>query len=354
MPKIQVCSPSTTDLEIEWVNRALKENCISSTSKYVKMFEDKFAERIGAKYAIAVNSGTSALFVALKALGIREGDEVIVPTFTMIATPNAVAQCGAKPIFVDSRRDNCNIDEELIEQAITPRTKAIVPVHLYGQPCEMDTIMDLADKYGLYVVEDAAEAHGAKYRGKTVGSIGDMGAFSFYANKIITTGEGGAITTNNENWAKEAQDLRAFYFPKAGHYWHKKIGWNLRMSSLEAAYGLAQLGRWDELIGKRISNAEYYTKHLKGIVETPPNSGVHWMYLIKVPYRDKLMDYLEENGVETRMGFIPCHQQPPYKQKGEYPVAEELSRISMYLPSGSDLSKKEKNTVINLIKKFYA
>jgi len=350
---IKVCEPSTTEAEIEMVTAAVKQNMISSTAPFVKVFENKFAVKIGTSYAVAVNSGTSALFVALKTLGIKEGDEVIVPTFTMIATANAVAQCGAKPVFVDSRRDNCNIDENLIEQAITPKTKAIIPVHLYGKPCEMDTIMDIADKYGLYVVEDAAEAHGAKYKGKVVGSIGDIGCFSFYANKIITTGEGGAITTDNEQWAKEAQDLRAFYFPKAGHYWHKKIGWNLRMSSLQAAYGLAQLNRWDELIGKRIANAKYYTKRLKGIVETPPDSGVHWVYLIKTPKMNELMDYLEKNGVETRTGFIPCHQQPPYKQKGNYPVAEELSKIAMYLPSGSDLTNKEKDFVIKLIKQFY-
>jgi len=353
MAIIPVCSPSTTKAEIKMVQKALEQNMISSTSPFVEMFEQKFATKINTKYAVAVNSGTSALFIALRALGIKEGDEVIVPTFTMIATANAVVQCGAKPVFVDARRDNCNIDENLIERAITPITKAIVPVHLYGQPCEMSKIMKIANRYGLYVVEDCAEAHGAKYKDKVVGSIGDVGCFSFYANKIITTGEGGAITTNNGNLAKEMQQLRAFYFPSAGHFWHKKIGYNMRMSSLEAAYGLAQLGRWDELIGKRISNAKYYTKRLKDLVETPLEGGVQWMYLIKTRYRDELMNYLKQNGVETRTGFIPCHQQPPYKENKEYPVAEELSEITMYLPSASDLTKKEKNTIINLIKKFY-
>ena len=353
MLNIFVCQPYTTKKEKEWVNRALEENCISSTSKYVKMFEDEFAKKIGTEYAVAVNSGTSALFVALKALGIKEGDEVIVPTFTMIATPNAVVQCGAKPVFVDSRKDNCNINEELIEEAITPRTKAIIPVHIYGQPCEMNKIMEIANNYGLYVVEDCAEAHGAKYKGKTVGSIGDVGCFSFYANKIITTGEGGAITTNNKILAKEMQQLRAFYFPKAGHYWHRKVGWNLRMGSLQAAYGLGQLERWNELINNRIANAEYYTRNLKNLVEPPMDGGVQWMYVIRVKDRDKLMDYLEENGVETRSGFIPCNKQPPYKDNKEYPVADELARITMCLPSGSNLTLEEKNIVINLIKKFY-
>jgi len=357
---IKVCEPSTTKVEIDMVNKALKENAISSTAKYVKEFEEKFASKIGTKYSIAVNSGTSALFIALKSLGIGKGDEVIVPTFTMIATPNAVKQCGAKPVFVDARRDNCNIDEDLIEEVITPRTKAIIPVHLYGHPCEMDKIMELADKYNLYVVEDCAEAHGAKYKGKTVGSIGDIGCFSFYANKIITTGEGGATTTNNEILEKEMKQLRAFYFPKAGHYWHKKVGWNMRMSSLQAAYGLGQLKRWKELINKRINNAKYYTKYLKGLVETPIQKGVQWMYIIKTSDKDELANYLECNGVETRSGFIPCHQQPPYKEKGtnihlilKYPIADKLSKIIICLPSASDLTIKEKNKVISLIKKFY-
>jgi len=353
MFRIPVCSPSTTKREKELVNQALEENCISSTSKYVRVFEKEFARKIGTSHAIAVNSGTSALFVALKALGIKEGDEVIVPTFTMIATPNAVVQCGAKPVFVDSRKDNCNINEELIEEAITPKTKAIIPVHLYGQPCEMDKIMEIAKDYGLYVVEDCAEAHGAKYKGETVGSIGDAGCFSFYANKIITTGEGGAITTSNQVLAKEMEQLRQFYFPKAGHYWHKKVGWNLRMGSLQAAYGLGQLERWDELVGNRIANAEYYTASLKNLVETPMEVGVQWMYVIRTPDRDKLMDYLEMEGVETRSGFTPCNKQPPYKDNKEYPIADELARTTMCLPSGSSLTLGEKDIVINLIRKFY-
>ena len=349
---IHICEPSTTSKEIKWVNKALKENCISSTGGYVGLFEKEFAKKIGTKYAVAVNSGTSALFVALKALEIKKGDEVIVPTFTMIATANAVAQCGATPIFVDAKED-CNINERLIERAITPKTKAIIPAHLYGQPCEMDTIMDIADRYGLYVIEDAAEAHGAKYKGKTVGSIGDMGCFSFYANKIITTGEGGAIVTNNEKLAEEARQIRAFYFPKAGHFWHRKIGYNMRMTSLSAAYGLGQLERWKELIKKRISISEYYTKHLKGLVITPPTKGVYWIYLMRVLWRDKLMKYLADNGVETRTGFIPCHLQPPYKENKVYPIAEQLAKDTMNLPTSFVLTKKDLDKIIGLIKKFY-
>lgn len=350
---IHICEPSTTDAEKNMVMDALNRNMISSTSSYVVAFEEMFASKIGTLKAIAVNSGTSALFVALKALGIKEGDEVIVPTFTMIATANAVAQCGATPVFVDAKQD-CNIDETLIEEKITPKTKAIIPVHLYGKPCEMDEIMAIAKKYGLFVVEDCAEAHGAEYRGKVVGSIGDAGCFSFYANKIITTGEGGAITTNNKALAKEMSQLRQFYFPKAGHYWHRKIGWNLRMSSLQAAYGLAQLGRWRELIKKRMDNSKYYNYYLSSSdISSVSGGGVKWMCAFIAEHRDKLMKFLETNGVETRAGFIPCHQQPPYKEKGSYPVSEALAESIVCLPSASDLSLKDKDIIINLIKEFY-
>ncbi len=355
--KIPVCRPSTTSTEIKWVNRALKDNQISSQSKYVKMFEKKLAEKVGTRYAISVNSGTSALFLALKALGIGEGDEVIVPDFTMISTPNAVAQCGAKPVFVDVDRIDGNIEPELIEKKITPRTKAIIPVHLYGFPCDMASIMEIARKYSLRVIEDCAEAHGAKYGKKVVGSIGDAGCFSFYANKIITVGEGGAVVCNDPKLAYEIEKLKSCYFFEDYHFWHRKIGWNMRMSSLEAAYGLGQLERWDELIQARIDNANYYRKHLKDYVEVPRQTkdAVYWMYLIKTPDRDELMEYLERKGIETRTGFYPCHLQPPYKENDgcEYPVSEELSRTSMYLPSASDLTKKEKDEVIRQIKNFF-
>jgi len=354
---IHVCEPSTTKAEIKWVNKALKENKISSASGLVEKFEQAFAKRIGTKYAVAVNSGTSAIFIALKALGIKEGDEVIVPDFTMIATATAVSHCGATPVFVDVEDDTFNIDPDLIEEKITTKTKAIIPVHLYGQPCKMDEIRALADRYGLFVVEDAAEAHGAEYRGIRAGSIGDVGCFSFYANKIITTGEGGAITTNNKELADEMRMIRAFYFPKAGHFWHKKIGYNMRMSSLEAAYGLGQLERWNELINNRIKNAQRYIKHLKKYVDipisVPNNKNVFWMFIIHTKYRDELMEFLEKKGIETRTGFTPCHLQPPYKENKEYPVSEDLAKKTMYLPSASSLTKKDQNKVIDAVKEYF-
>ncbi|MDO8265284.1 MAG: DegT/DnrJ/EryC1/StrS family aminotransferase [Candidatus Parcubacteria bacterium] len=355
---IPVCRPDISQKEIKWVNRALKENRISSTGGFVELFEKEFAKKIGTKYAVACNSGGSALFLALSVFGIKKGDEVIIPDFTMVATANAVKQCGAKPVLVDAEFDTCNINPDLIEKKITKKTKAIIPVHLYGHPCQMDKIMKIARKHKLYVIEDAAEAHGARFKGKLVGSIGDMGCFSFYANKIITTGEGGAITTNKLDLAQKLNKLRAYYFSDEKHFWHAHIGFNFRMSSLEAAFGLGQLERWEELIEKRRKNSEYYTAHLKKLIGTPIEKNyaysVFWMYLIKVgKQRDKLMEYLQRNGVETRTGFFPMHWQPIYKEKNSYPVSDILGKTTLYLPSASDLTKNEKDRVIKMVKKFY-
>ena len=357
---IKVSEPSTTSNEINWVNKALRENKISAATDIVEKFENEFAKKIGTKYAVAVNSGTSALFLALWALGIRKGDEVIVPDFTMISTANAVKQCGATPVFVDARLDTCNIDETLIEDKITPKTKAIIPVHIYGHPCEMEKIGIIANKYNLYVIEDAAEAHGAEYKGKIAGSMGDVGCFSFYANKIITTGEGGMVVTNDKKIADEVSLLRACYFYPEYHFWHRKVAWNMRFTSLQAAYGLGQLERWNELIQARIDHAKYYTAGLRDIVDTPIEledcKNVYWMYGIMVENkekRNKLMEYLKGNGVETRTYFHPCHLQPPYKENKEYPISERLGVRGLYLPSSFNLTKKEQDKIINLIGQFY-
>jgi len=357
--KIPVCWPSTTQKETKWVLKALKENKISSTAGFVELFEKEFAKKIGTRYCVAVNSGYSALFLALRALGIGKGDEVIVPDFTMIATANAVSAVGAIPVFVDARWDTCNINTDLIEEKITPRTKAIIPVHLYGHPCEMDEILEIARRYNLFVIEDAAEAHGAEYKGKMVGSLGDVSCFSFYANKIITTGEGGAIATNNKKLAEDLRRLRAYYFTPGTHFWHKKMAWNFRMSSIEAAYGLGQLERWNELIEKRRENAMYYSERLEGVgdlelpVEKENVKNVYWMYLIKTRERDRLMEFLEKKGIETRTGFFPMHWQPIYKQKGDFPVADKLGKQTMYLPSAPDLSKKQMDYIIKYVREFF-
>ena len=367
MPKnkkyIKVCEPDITQKEIDYVAKAVKETHISSTAKYTNLFKEKFAEKIGVKHAVAVNSGGSALFLALWALGVRKGDEVIVPTFTMVATANAVVHCGAKPVFVDCE-ENGNIDVSKIEEKITSRTKAIMPVHIYGHPCDMDEIKAIARKHSLFVVEDAAEAHGALYKKKMAGSLGDIGCFSFYANKIITTGEGGMIVTNNQSLARRLSKLKAYHFSDKKHFWHKELAWNFRMSSLEAALGLAQLERFDELVEKRRKNAEYYNAglaDLKNYLLFPKEKenarSVYWMYGIvfkKKNQRNKLREYLEKNGIETRTFFFPMHWQPIYKENGSYPVADYLGRNGLYLPSSSHLSIQDKDRVIKTIKNFFA
>lgn len=358
---IRVCEPSIGRREINYVLEAVKKGEISSTARHINLFETAFAEKFGVKYAVAVNSGGSALFLTLWALGVRPGDEVIVPTFTMVATANAVAQCGAKPVFVDCE-GNGNIDVQKIEAKITQKTKAIIPVHIYGHPCDMSEIMAIAKKHKLLVVEDAAEAHGALYKKKLAGTFGVAGCFSFYANKIITAGEGGMIVTNKKSLYEELKKLRAYHFSDKKHFWHIRLAWNMRMSSLEAALGLAQLARLDELADKRRKNARYYTNGLRELSdylifpkEKKQVKSVFWMYclMLKKGSRDKLMKYLASRGVETRTYFFPMHWQPIYKNGGSYPVADRLGRNGLYLPSSSHLSKKEKDYVMGLIKNFF-
>ena len=356
---IRVCEPSLSDLEKKYVCEALENNWLSSIAPPVHLFEEAFASRWGAKHAIAVNSGGSALFLALWTAGIREGHEVILPAFTMVATAGAVTQCGATPVFVDSEPGTGNIDVSLIEQKITTKTRAIMPVHIYGHPCDMDPIRQLARDYGLFLLEDAAESHGALYKGRQVGTLGDAACFSFYANKIMTSGEGGMIITDDDNLAHQLRHTRAYDFDDARHFWHKRLAWNFRMSSLEAAVGRAQLERLDELVALRRKNAEYYTQHLGDLVQPLEvkdyATAVSWMYGLLVrsqDERDGLMQHLAQNDVETRTFFLPMHQQPVYKSPESFPVAEDLGRRGLYLPSSSHLTQGEKDTVIRHVREY--
>ena len=361
--KIRVCEPDITDKELAYVTEAIRKNELSSIAEPVRKFEEAFAKKYGIKHAIAVNSGGSALFLVMKALGIQSGDEVIMPSFTMIATPAAVTHCGGTPIFVDSGENDLNMDVSKIEEKITPRTKAILPVHIYGQPAEMDKIMQIAKEYNLAVVEDAAEAHGAKYKGKLTGTFGIAACFSFYANKIITNGEGGMITTNDDNLADRLRHVRGYDFDDEKHFWHKTSAWNLRMPSLAASLGLAQLERFDELVEKRRNNAFYYMERLKNVLgitffpELPNTFSVFWMFGILAPRRDELMNFLAENGIETRTFFIPMHKQPVHQHlrgaKEEFPNADRFGENGLYLPSSSHLTNEKKDYVISKIKEFY-
>jgi len=364
--KIPVCEPFLTGKEMEYVMDCLRTNWISSAGKYVNEFEQRFAEYIGCKYGISTTSGTTALHLALAALKIGRGDEVIVPAFTMIAPVFAVVYTGAKPVLVDADSETWNIDVNKIEEKITPNTKAIIPVHIYGHPCDMDPIMEIAEKYNLWVIEDAAEAHGAEYKGKKVGSFGHVSCFSFYANKIITTGEGGMIVTNDEKIAERARRLKDQAYSPERRFLHTDIGFNYRMTNIQAAIGLAQLEHIDEFVEKRRRNAYLYNSRLKDVpgITLPPEKewakNVYWMYSILIEdefgmSRDELMERLKERGIETRTFFIPMHEQPAFLNlglfKGErYPVAERLGKQGLYLPSSSGLRKEDINYICQVIK----
>lgn len=358
---IHVCEPTLSDLEKKYVMEALERNWLSSTAPPVAMFEKAFAERFGVKHAVAVNSGGSALFLALWTLGIRQGDEVLVPTFTMVATAGAVTQCGATCVFVDSEPDTGNMDVCQIRDKITTKTKAIIPVHIYGHPCDMDPILEIAHDYDLRIIEDCAEAHGALYKGRLVGNLGDAGCYSFYANKLMTSGEGGMVTMDDDKLAHLLRHYRAYYFDDEKHFWHRRLAWNLRMSALEAALGRAQLERLDNLIEARLRNAAYYNERLQGTVAMLGQKDyakvVSWMYGILLKdeqTRNGLQKFLAENAVETRTFFLPMNQQPLYKTNEEFPVADDLGRRGMYLPSSSHLTAEEMDIVIRLIKTYLA
>jgi len=355
---IPIAVPSLGTKELEYVSECIKSTWISSKGKFITNFEEKFAYYINAKYGIAVTNGTVALHLALATLGVGPQDEVIVPAFDMIAASNAVLYTGAKPVLADSEPNTWNIDTDEIAKKITKKTKAIIVVHLYGHPANMDPIMKIAEDYDIYLIEDAAEAHGAEYKGRKVGSIGDIGCFSFYANKIITTGEGGMLTTNNAEVAERARKLRDQSYNMKLRNWlvHDEIGYNYRMTSLQAAVGLAQLERIEDFIKIHRENARLYNSLLKKVngINLPPEEpwakNVYWMYTVLVDEkgfgisRDELMIELEKTGIDCRSVFYPVHKQPAYKDmfKGEtYPIAEDLSKKGVNLPSGNTTTKEQ-------------
>lgn len=365
---IPVCEPTIGEKELQYVTDCLKSSWISSLGKYIEEFEHKFANYCECKYGVTTTNGTAALHLALAAIGISKGDEVIVPTFTMAASVFAIVYTGATPVLIDSESETWNMDVTQIEAKITKKTKAIMPVHIYGHPCDMDPIVDIASKHDLYIVEDAAEVHGAEYKGKKTGSIGDMGCFSFYANKIITTGEGGIIVTNSEDIAHRARSLKDLAHSPETRFVHTNVGFNYRMTNVQAAIGLAQLEKIDQLVEMRRQNAFFYNSRLSGLpgVTLPPEKdwakNVYWMYSIVIRdefglTRDELMEELAKKEIGTRSFFVPMHLQPCFNNmrlfKGEsYPVAEELGQRGLYLPSSSGLTLEQKEYVCNSIKEI--
>lgn len=348
--RLPVAEPFLGEEELRYVSECVLSGWVSSAGKFVSRFEGLFAERCGVDHAIAVSNGTAALHVALAALGVGPGDEVIVPALTFIATANAVTYTGARPVFADSEPVTWNVDPEAIAAAITSRTKAIVPVHLYGHPADLDAIVAAAD--GIPIIEDAAEAHGALYKGRPVGSLGLAGTFSFYGNKIVTTGEGGIVVTNDAELAARIRVLRDHGMEPGRRYWHPVLGFNYRLTNLQAALGVAQLERLDEILDAKRRVSDRYSaglNHLPGITlppEAPWATNVHWLYSILVDDRDTVMDVLELAGIESRPFFTPIHQQPLYATGEPLPVAESLAGRGVSLPSAVTLSSAEIDRVV--------
>jgi perosamine synthetase len=364
---IPVCEPTLGGNEAEYVLDCVESNWISSAGKYIPRFEQAFAAACDARYGVACANGTVALHLALSTLGIGPGDEVILPTFTMIATINAITYTGATPVLVDSEPVTWNMDLNQVADKITPRTRAVMPVHTYGHPVDMDPLLELAERHGFTVVEDAAEAHGAEYKGRKAGSLAQAGCFSFYANKIITTGEGGMVTTSDPDIARLARNLRDHAFSEERHFWHKYLGYNYRMTNMQAAVGLAQTEQMETFVQNRRANAARYTTALSQIpdIVTPPEAewvkNVFWMYAILVEKefgmsRDGLRAYLADHGIETRTFFIPMHLQPIYYRAFEgqrYPVAEMLCQRGLYLPSASSLTADEIDYISDMVQRAH-
>jgi len=360
---IPIAEPLLGEEELNNIVEVIKSGWISSRGKFIPEFEEKFAQYCGVKYGVATSNGTAALHLALATLGIKEGDEVIIPTLTFIATANAVRYTGAKSVFIDSHPDYWCIDPGKIEKAITPKTKAIIPVHLYGHPCNMGRIMTTARKHNLYVIEDAAEAHGAEYKGKKVGSFGDISCFSFYGNKIITTGEGGMCLTSDETLAERMKILRDHGMNPDRRYWHDIVGFNYRMTNMQAAVGVAQLVKLDRFIERKRDIVKWYSAGLKDLVEKgviklhlemPWAKCVSWMFSILIEdgsgtNRGELMRKLGEKGIDVRPLFYPIHTMPPYKSRQNFPNAEALSKKGISLPSGVGLEEETVTWITKVI-----
>jgi perosamine synthetase len=353
---IPVFAPWLSDNVRRYVLDCVDSGWISSLGEYVGRFEREFARFCEAEHGIATSNGTTALHLALATLGIGPGDEVLVPDLTFIATANVVRYAGATPVLVDAERSSWALDPADARRKVTPRTRAIIPVHVYGHPADLDPILALAREHGFAVVEDAAEAHGARYRGRRVGALGDLGAFSFYGNKIITTGEGGMVVTNDPALARRAAFLRDHAMDPVRRYYHPEIGFNYRMTNVQAAIGCAQMEQVDAILDRRKTLAAAYEAGLAGVpgLTRPPVApwaeNVYWMYSVLVEPafgrdRDAVREGLRARGVDSRPFFVPLHEQPPYRTDAPFPAATDLSRRGINLPSGNALTLEQIGTV---------
>lgn len=356
--KIPIAKPEIDKEELRNVIKAVKSGWVSSKGPFIEEFEERFSTYIGVKHGIVTSNGTTALHLALVALGIGRGDKVLIPSLTFIAVANAVTYTGAEPIFVDSHPEYWCMDPLEIEGKVDAQTKAIIVVHLYGHPCDMDEIMRIAEAHKLHIIEDCAEAHGAEYKGKKTGSFGIINCFSFYGNKIITTGEGGMCLTNNHALAGKMRILRDHGMTPTKKYWHEVIGFNYRMTNIQAALGVAQLKKIDRLINKKRKIAITYKELLQNLAavtpapEMPWAKNVYWLYsvLVKKSLRDKIIKHLNGQGIEARPFFYPIHTMLPYKHDLTLPVAENLSAKGLSLPSGPRVSENEIEEVVKSLR----
>jgi perosamine synthetase len=367
---IPVNQPLLDGREKELLIECIESGWISSDGPFVEKFEKDFANYIGVDYGIAVCNGTAALETALFAAGVEKGDEVIMPSFTIISCALAAIRLGAVPVLVDSEPETWNMDTKQIEGRITSRTKVIMPVHIYGHPVDMDPVMEIAKKYNLIVIEDAAEVHGAEYKKRKCGSIGHIACFSFYANKIITTGEGGMVVTSDKNTAAKAKSYRNLCFRPEKRFYHTELGNNYRMTNMQAALGVAQMERIEEFILIKRRLGEYYHKELSTINgiktqwEKPWAKTVYWMYCIELDQSlsinaDEMMRRLGEKGIGTRPFFLGLHEQPVLHKLGlfkneQYQITERIARYGLYLPSGLTLTEKQVDEVVTSVREIIA
>lgn len=366
---IPVNEPLLNGNEKKYLNECIDTGWISSEGPFIKKFEEGVAKKVGRKHAVAVCNGTAALEIAVEALGIGKGDEVILPAFTIISCASAIVKYGATPVLVDSDLNTWNMDVNQIEAKITARTKAIMVVHIYGLPVDLDPVLALAKKHNLKIIEDAAEMHGQTYKGKPCGSFGDISVFSFYPNKLITTGEGGMVLTDDDAISERCKSLRNLCFLPNKRFVHHELGWNMRMTNLQAALGFAQLERWDEFVIRKREMGKLYTHLLSNVVgielpkaRTDYADNIYWVYGILVKKEgfdaERVCKLLGEKGIGTRPFFYPMHLQPVLKQmglfKGEsYPNAEYLYNNGFYIPSGMALTQQQIETVSSILKEIF-
>ena len=359
---IPIYQPSLDGNEKKYVNECLDTSWISSRGEFIARFEDEFRKFIGVEHATAVSNGTVALHLALVTLGIGPGDEVIVPSFTYIASVSTISITGATPVFADSLEDTWQVDPNDVKRKITQQTKALMVVHLYGHPCEMDELVKIAKEHNLFLIEDCAEAFGSTYKDKHVGTFGDLSTFSFYGNKTITTGEGGMVVTNDETLYDRAYHLKMHGLAKYREYWHDTIGFNYRMTNICAAIGLAQLEKANEKIAKKRQVAKWYNEALKNLPVKP--HGEHgkvfhsyWMYSILVgtpQIREDIRTFMKLEGIETRPTFFPAHTMTMFSQKFQkLPAAEYLGWHGINLPSYPDLTKEQIQFIADSISRFF-